>query len=385
MPIRSHRLHLNVSDRCNLRCSHCYWEEYGRHPQPSIESIDEILGKFKRFARTFRESGSHILTLGGGEPTIRGDLVEIVRLAVRRGFQVRLVTNATLIDDEKARRLRRAGLKVVQVSLDGATRETHERVRGRGTWDRTMHGITALKRARMLVVLSYVLLPGINSDEAPRLLDLTRELNVAGAKFARPIRDGQALLNGITTEGDFWSMYLAILAHARSIGYQRMLMFFDPLAHLLPAEVPAVLKGLWGVATDLCQCNNTELVEIDAGSGDIYFCRVRHVLGNIWRDDLEELWNNHPLLVGIRRKTAVGSCSGCSAWDRCRGGCPAVVESHTGNAMLQDADCVRVRRTLPVLEFPATGYSNPYVLSPRESLHRIARRIKNAAYQMTLT
>jgi radical SAM protein with 4Fe4S-binding SPASM domain len=335
----NHRLHLNVTDRCNLRCVHCYWEEYGAHGDPSLEQIDGILARFKRFTAGQGEIGQHTLTLGGGEPTLRADLEEIVRLGVRRGFDIRLVTNAVTIDDARARALHGAGVRAVQVSLDGATAATHEAVRGNGTWARTMRGIAAFRAAGVLQVLSYVLLPGVNIDEAPALLDLANQLEVAGVKFARPIDEGQASANDVATEGDHWSTFVRILTHAKAIDYRRLLLFFDPLAHLLPVEHPRQTEGLIGLATDLCQCDATRLVEIDAGSGKITYCRIRQTLGNIYSDDLATVWANHPILTGIRGKTAAGSCDGCSVFAQCRGGCPAVTIARTGSVLPQDPDC----------------------------------------------
>lgn len=138
-----------------------------------------------------------------------------------------------------------------------------------------MRGIAALKKAGIFVVLSYVVLPGLNMEEAPQLLDLVQKLEVAGAKFARPVREGQAVLHQIGVEGDYWSAFKRILEHAGRIEYKRLLMFFDPLAHLLPIEEPRHTKGLGGLATDLCQCDNTELIEVNGSSGDVYYCRIR--------------------------------------------------------------------------------------------------------------
>jgi len=385
MRSRPHRLHLNVTERCNLRCLHCYWEEYGRNPEPDLDTIDRILGEFKKLCRSYHEDGCHVLTLGGGEPTVRPDLEEVVALGVKRGFKVRLVTNGVFVDDERARALALSGVKAVQVSLDGAHKETHERVRGRGTWDRALRGIRSFKRAHTLVVLSYVLLPGINVDEAPAFLDLVRQLGVAGAKFARPLFEGQARANRLAVDGAYWDVFQRILGHAQLIRYRRLLLFFDPLAHNLPLDAARQTRGVWGLATDLCQCNNTELVEINGGTGDVYYCRVRTVLGNIWRENLTDLWHNHPLLTGIRRKVPVGACSGCQAWAGCRGGCPAVVHSVTGDPMVQDQDCHRVKRQqLPLLHFPATGCSNARSYTTSEALRLAGRRLRDLVYWAAL-
>jgi radical SAM protein with 4Fe4S-binding SPASM domain len=383
--MRQHRFHLNVTEKCNIRCVHCYWEEYGKHPDPSLETIDSILHKFNELGKAYGERHRHVLTIGGGEPTIRKDLEQIIKLAVRRRFQVRLVTNGVLIDEARARSLRKAGLKVAQVSLDGACEATHDKVRGKGNWARSMRGIEAFKKAGVFVVLSYVLLPGMNMDEAPLLLDLVQKLKVAGAKFARPVKEGQAILHKVTIQGDYWGAFKGILDHANQIRYKRLLMFFDPLAHLLPIEEPKRTRGLWGLATDLCQCDNTELIEVNGSSGDVYFCRIRHKLGNIWKDDLVKLWQSHPVLVGLRRKTPQGACNGCSAWKSCRGGCPAVVYGNTGLTILQDQDCHKVQeQAVEPQRFGQGLFSNTRPATLGESFRLFAKKFRDMGYFFAL-
>jgi radical SAM protein with 4Fe4S-binding SPASM domain len=350
-----------------------------------LETIDEILSRFKLLGKAYGEHGRHMLTIGGGEPTIRKDLKDIIQLAVRRRFRVRLVTNAVTITETMARSVKKAGLKLAQVSLDGACQATHDRIRGEGNWERSMRGIAALKKAGIFVVLSYVVLPGLNMDEAPQLLDLVQQLRVAGAKFARPVREGQAIVHKVAIEGDYWTAFKKIVDHAAEIRYKRLLMFFDPLAHLLPIEAPKATKGLWGLATDLCQCDNTELVEVNGSNGDVYYCRIRHKLGNLWEQDLAELWRSHPVLVGLRRKTPGGACDGCSAWKNCRGGCPAVVHGNTGLTLIQDQDCHKVQEQgTPLVAFGKGMYSNPGPSTLGESFRILGKQVRNLAYLVAL-
>jgi radical SAM protein with 4Fe4S-binding SPASM domain len=383
--MRSHRFHLNVTERCNIRCVHCYWEEYGKYPDPSLETIDRILAQFKKLGKSYGERGRHMLTIGGGEPTIRKDLADIIRLAVRRRFRVRLVTNAVTMTEAMALSLKKAGLKIAQVSLDGACEATHDSVRGKGNWARSMKGIAALKKAGIFVILSYVVLPGINMEEAPLLLDLAQKLRVAGAKFARPVREGQAIVHKVAVEGDYWTAFKRIVDHATEIRYKRMLLFFDPLAHLLRVEQPKQTSGLWGLATDLCQCDNTELVEVNGSTGDVYYCRIRHKLGNLWQQDLSELWRSHPVLVGLRRKTPGGACDGCSSWKSCRGGCPAVVHGNTGLTLIQDADCHKVQeQPTQLVTFGQGFHSNPRPANLGESFHILGKQLRDMAYFVVL-
>lgn len=380
-----HRFHLDITERCNLRCPHCYREGYGEHPDPSLAEISEILKILKGFCRSFGERGRHGLTLGGGEPLLRPDLAEIAALAGRCGFRVRLDTNGTLLDAARARQLRRAGVRMAQVSVDGADAATLDRIRGTGSWADITGGVRALRQAGIFTILSCVLLPGLNTDGAPFLLDLARDLDAAGVKFARPVRHGQAVLHGISVRGEYWDTFLRILRHAQEIRFRRLLFFFDPLAHRIPVEHPELTRGVWGLSTDLCQCHLTRLLEVNACTGDVYYCRLREKLGNIRRDDLCSLWRTHPLLDHLRRKSPGGCCRDCPAWAGCRGGCPAVVRSDTGEAMMPDDACPRVQGSaLPREVFAAGRYERRPQPALADQIRLLRRQLKDLAYWFTL-
>lgn len=375
-----HRFHLGLTGRCNARCAHCYRDDLHARPDPGLDRITHVLSEFRRLARAHGERGRHVLTLSGGEPTLRADLEAVIRLARRRRFRVRLATNAMAVDAARARALRHAGLRLVQVSVDGAEPETFERVRGAGTWTPTLAGIEALRSAGLFVILSLVLLPEANLEEAPRLLDLTRTLGAAGAKLARPVRAGEAARHDLAGEADYWDAYRRILSHARAIHYHRPLLLFDPLAHRLAADYPEMTRGLWGLDTALCRCERTELVEVDAASGDIFYCRLREPLGNLDRDDLVGLWRTHPALEAIRRRSPAAVCVACPAWAGCRGGCPAVTGGRTGAVARQDADCpaVAAQGATPAA-LPAGAYPRPAPPSLRAATRRAGRLLRSLA------
>lgn len=337
--MRRHILQLSVTRRCNIHCRHCYQPDADPPPDPSIETIERVFEQFKRLARSYGERGRHVLNLSGGEPTLRGDLEGIIRLAGRRGFAVRLSTNAIGLNGTRARSLRRAGLSAAQVSLDGADQETYEAIRGPGTWDRVNRGTRALVAAGIPVVLSQVLLPGVNLEEAPQLLDLVVAHRAVGAKFARPVREGAMIRSGWPVEGDYWQVFREILEHARRIRYRRFLFIADPLAHRLRTAERDLARGLPGLVTDLCDCRRTRVVEIDAATGDVYYCRLRQRLGNLGSEDLVRMWRCHPLLAELRFRKEPDGCAGCVAWAQCQGGCPAVMAVETGRRDAPDQAC----------------------------------------------
>lgn len=331
----NHRLHLNITGVCNLNCTHCYQDDHTGKPMP-IERIEAIFVRYKAFRNEQGAKGRAVVSIAGGEPTTRRDLEDVIRLARRHGLSARLTTNATMIDLERAKALRKAGLRMVQVSLDGATPATHEAVRGSGNWKKTMAGIEAMRKAGMFVVLSMVLLPDLNLEESPQLLDLSRQLRVIGVKFQRLVERGHARRN-LATEGQFHQTMIRILEHAAEIRYKRLLMFFEPLANNLWHQVPELCRKVLFLTTDMCHCDRTELMEIDY-NGDVYYCRVGEALGNVFDEDLGAIWE-HDLLRQIRAKSAKGACQGCSAWAGCHGGCPAATYGLERDVTAPDRAC----------------------------------------------
>lgn len=322
--MHDHRLHLNITGQCNLRCRHCYRGDDNHSREATLRQISDILMEFNAFNQSSLSTSKPNLTLGGGEPTCHSELAEIISIGIKLGFEPRLVTNATLIDEDLALQLRQSGLKYVQVSLEGASPETHERVRGKGNWRRMLKGVQHLRQHGMMVILSAVLIPGLNIQEAPAMVDLAGELGVAGLKLARPVEAGRMVSNQLGTKGQFWDTYLAVLKRMRQSNYRGILLLMDPMASLLKLLEKELLEALPNVLCDMCQCHLTQTVEIEAMTGDVYFCRIRTKLGNLGQQKLKEIWLQHPLLNRIRSRQPEGTCSECAGWKNCQGGCPAV-------------------------------------------------------------
>jgi radical SAM protein with 4Fe4S-binding SPASM domain len=158
----------NATGRCNLACVHCYAHATPERPRDELSTSE---------ARTFIEGvatyGSPVLLFSGGEPLLRPDLFELIAHAVSLGLRAVISSNGTLIGDETAQRLRRAGASYVGISLDGL-RETHDRFRARaGAFDRTLEGIRACRRAGLKTGLRLTLTRA-NFNDLDGIFDLIR-------------------------------------------------------------------------------------------------------------------------------------------------------------------------------------------------------------------
>jgi len=131
---------LQVTNRCNMQCSFCDFWPNGVAPGEELTLAD-----FARLAEEMDEIGTFLVSIEGGEPLVRPDLVEIVRVFGRRHIPL-LYTNGWYVDEAKARALWGAGLAQVGVSIDYATEDRHDHRRKlAGAFTRAWRAVRTLR------------------------------------------------------------------------------------------------------------------------------------------------------------------------------------------------------------------------------------------------
>ncbi len=157
---------------CNLRCKHCYASAAPK-PDPDELTTEEA----KKAVDEFAKAGVVAIAFSGGEPLARRDFLEVAGYAADRGFYVAVATNGTLITREVARKMKEAGVRYVEVSLDGLER-THDEFRGvPGAWRRAVEGVRNCVEAGLDVGIA-VTATRHSLGEIPKLLELAeRELH----------------------------------------------------------------------------------------------------------------------------------------------------------------------------------------------------------------
>lgn len=149
-------VHLQIADRCNHTCAHCY-QIQGLKGELSLDEIFALLDDLA-------DAGVLSLNVSGGEATLRPDLLDILRYARQKGFAVRLYTNAFLVNDAMARTLAEIGLLDVHVSLYSHIPAHHDAVTCvPGSHARTLQGVRAMRAHGLRVTLkapALTLCPG---------------------------------------------------------------------------------------------------------------------------------------------------------------------------------------------------------------------------------
>jgi cyclic pyranopterin phosphate synthase len=170
---RIHYLRISLTDHCNLRCIYCMPEDMTFRPNADLLQDDEIL----RLVRLFTRLGFDKYRLTGGEPTVRANIVEIVRgIAHTPGVRsLSMTTNGVLLQ-KLARPLAEAGLKRVNISVDTLDPEKFRRLTRWGKLEDVWNGIQAAEAAGLTPIkLNAVVVQGYNLPDVVDLAKLTLE------------------------------------------------------------------------------------------------------------------------------------------------------------------------------------------------------------------
>jgi cyclic pyranopterin phosphate synthase len=166
-----HYLRISLTDHCNLRCVYCMPEDMTFRPNADLMQDDEIL----TFARLFASLGFDKIRLTGGEPTVRANIVDIVRgISSTKGIRsVSMTTNGLLLK-KLAQPLADAGLQRVNVSIDTLNPQKFKRLTRWGKVEEVWDGILAAEQAGLTPVkLNAVVVKGYNEEDVVDLAALT--------------------------------------------------------------------------------------------------------------------------------------------------------------------------------------------------------------------
>ena len=177
-----------VTNECNLACLHCI-EESGPGKAFRDELPDEQVFKVLEQAMDLEVP---YLSFSGGEPMIHPRFFDMVEYVCGRNGQLKIETNGHYLNPENCARLKALGVKAVQVSLDGASRQTFNRIRVRGDFDRVLEGVRNLRAAGVPIEVNFSP-TSFNAQEIGAAVDLAAELGAYSFYTGRTMYTGNAV------------------------------------------------------------------------------------------------------------------------------------------------------------------------------------------------
>ncbi|MCF6178849.1 MAG: GeoRSP system radical SAM/SPASM protein [Geopsychrobacter sp.] len=315
----------SLSYRCNFTCSHCYSreEECDELSTPQLKQIVDVLVKHQ----------IPFINFGGGEPLLRPDLYELTTYAREQGLNISMNSNGWLLDAAAAEKISTAGFRSVGISIDSADADLHDDFRIRpGSFDKAVNALDVLADAGVRTTMSSVI-SRINYRQFHDLLDLARKYRVPQVYLHNFKCSGRGFKNRqeLDLNPQEWKEFYVEALKVKEETKDLLISFDDPVIASLPGYADnSLVKG--------SSCGKLSLNL--RPNGDITPCGfIPLVVGNILRDDFEEIWYNSPILNKMRNKEAKGKCQGCGAYEDCLGGCTARAFATTGDLSEPDPHC----------------------------------------------
>jgi mycofactocin biosynthetic radical S-adenosylmethionine protein MftC len=313
---------------CNLACVHCLSSSGRRDPRElTTAECRSVIDELQRMQVFY-------VNIGGGEPTVRPDFWELVDYATDRQVGVKFSTNGVRITPDRARLLADSDYVDVQISIDGATAEINDAVRGPGSY-RT--AVTAMHNLAEAGFRDFKLSVVMTRQNCEQLDDFAEIAERYGAQLRltrlRPAGRGADVWNELHPTADQQrNLYHWLVANGERV------LTGDSFFHLNAlGSTPLPGLNLCGAGRVVCLIDPV---------GDVYACPFaihdQFLAGNVRSPGgFAEVWRNAPLFAQLREPQSAGACGSCSAFDSCRGGCMAA-KFFTGLPMdAPDPECVK--------------------------------------------
>lgn len=351
---------------CNLRCIHC------RATATELTSPDDMgLEKCKDLIDQISSFASPILVLTGGEPLFRKDIFQIASYASDRGLRVALATNGTLIDKDITADIISSGIRRVSISLDGASKETHDDFRKiDGSFDAAIRGIKLLGEAGISTQINTTITTH-NHKELPDILNLALSLGADALHIFLlvPVGCGLDIAKEDMVSGEVYEQILnwfydesskhmidlkaTCAPHYFRVRAQRIQeeksRGITPQPFVAPgtkhiakhggsaehgdhgSQMTAMTKGCLA-ATGVCFISH---------KGEVYPCGYLPALaGDINKTPFADIWNNSKVFASLRDPSLLkGKCGICEYKFICEG-CRARAFADSGDYLAEEPFCI---------------------------------------------
>ena len=314
-------IQLHLTENCNLSCRHCYQEGRKTNEMSLSEikdAINEISDTINEWSETYDIAFLRSFNVTGGEPLLFKDLFEILNEIRKKDFEIYLLTNGTLIDKKKAKALLNAGIKGVQVSLEGPE-NIHDSIRGRGSFFASLNGVRNLLEAGLQVTLN-VTLSAVNADHFINMIKIASTLGVQRLGFSRLVPSGKGL--GMLDE-------MIDKTKTKEI-YEKIFSLNTDNLKIVTGDPVATQSTIGDFENDLGDFPSGGSAAGISGltilpDGTITPCRRLPIpIGNVRKDSIREVWATSSVLESLRdRAKYKGKCGLCKRWTGCRG-CRAI-------------------------------------------------------------
>lgn len=326
-------LHLEITNRCNLKCVHCYVA--AGKVKPDELTYGEICAVVDDFKNMFKNDVLGPVAITGGEARLRPDCLDIIAYCRQQGFKTVLFSDAVGLKRDFVEELARLGAWI-QVSLDGPDAQSNDPIRGKGTFDAITRGIDLLLSngfgPRMTL---FVTLTRRSIDRASELVQYADDRGIRFINFSQLNDQGRAKGQWaeMSPTAEQWVRFGAETADR-------------PTKHVyVKGNLFGGLDRSAGLFPKM-RCSIPSSPRIDC-TGNVYPCQLfvepEHRLGNVRNHRLSELLRSEKTretaAACSSRAARIERCRSCDWQPLCHSGCPGHAYSQFGTLWHEDALC----------------------------------------------
>lgn len=332
-------LEWHLTKRCNLRCGFCYID-YAAEDELSDRECCDLMDAF---------IGMKVpgIIFSGGEPLLRKPLLlDLLARGKAHDMRCVLATNGVLLDAATIGQLKEAGVLMIGMSIDGATAEIHNALRGSDeAYEGVIRAIRLCVEAGVPVQVQTVA-SRRNWQEVPAIAGLCRQLGVSKYLVLDFVPTGRGASFDETLSPDQRERLLNFVYHTAKVMEGRpALEYVEPywqrkMCQMEP-EVGRPLRHRF-FQGGTCMGGNAFLAVMP--QGDVYPCpRLGLVAGNVRRQPFAEIWETSPLLRSMRSTEGLkGECRTCEYRETLCDGCRARAYQATGDYLAPDPACIKL-------------------------------------------
>lgn len=327
-----------VTDSCNLSCKYCY------RPADLNKKLNHLdLPTLKKIKKNLLSS-SDIFSIGisGGEPLLNPELESIIPILLEIDPNANLLSNLSLLSHAKARSLRKAGLKGVQITIFSPLPEQHDYLRNCSDFARTMEGISCLKELDFKVE-AILLVTSVNYKMTVPAMEMILSLGIESFMINR--YNASFPENHQCAEDLFLDQknFIEWLDELESFAARNN--FVIPFAIPIPPCALPEKKLFPHLAFSFCPIGKKAEYLTVGPNGDLRPCNhLPVVLGNLCNETIEEILKKNSYRELLQQiNTPPDFCRNCVAWNSCRGGCRGAAWSWTGSIKRHDPWLDKVR------------------------------------------
>lgn len=327
-------LYWEITSKCNLNCMHCY--QGGGKNSSELTTTQAM-----EFASEIVKNKIFWVAISGGEPLMRTDIIKIISYLTKNNVCVMLSTNGMLVSEEMATRLKEAGIRSIQVSIDGATSDVHDRFRGvKGSYEKAVQAVKFFIKAGIPDVTIASVATKITFREIPKIIDLAAKLNISRYRVINLMSEGSAhknISNLMLSDKD--RKELVNMVNNKAAEYKDRIRIVQEDR---PVALSSLNKPKKGKIVIGCAAGKT-ICKVDA-EGNVtpcsYFTTKEMHAGNIKEIPFDKIWKKSRLFSKFRNLGHItGKCAKCKLLQSCGGGCRAAAYTYFRDIYAEDPTC----------------------------------------------